>query len=188
MHNTSLPRTKIDCFTQDALTQIKDTLNNQTPSFTKRGGVGKDVRELSDFALQQIKDAVGSNGGGGGETKRIVSGWQVFEENDFDKINKKDGEELFEIDSYSGNAMFVFTTDENEPETNFGNVALIVNIQNNAISITNIGVIILTKSQSTENRNTDLVAPNTLIGIFENFVNFQSEPYLTIAITYTERM
>jgi len=64
MHNTSIPRTKIDCFTMDALEQIKATLNDQTPSFINRGGVGKDVRELSDFALQQIKDAVGNNGGG----------------------------------------------------------------------------------------------------------------------------
>ena len=64
MSNISIPRTKIDCFTMDALEQIKAVVNNQTPSFINRGGVGKDVRELSDFALQQIKDAVGSNSGG----------------------------------------------------------------------------------------------------------------------------
>lgn len=47
----------------DALEQIKAVVNNETPTFTNRGGVGKDVRELSDFALHQIKDAIGSNGG-----------------------------------------------------------------------------------------------------------------------------
>lgn len=59
-------RTKVDCFTQDALEQIKDVVKGNEPTYTNRGGVGKDVRYLSDFALWQIKNAVGEGGGQGG--------------------------------------------------------------------------------------------------------------------------
>ncbi len=73
-------RTKVDCFTQDALEQIKDVVKGNEPTYINRGGVGKDVRELSDFALQQIKDAVGSNGGGGTlEFEKVKSVWYFNE-------------------------------------------------------------------------------------------------------------
>jgi len=70
-NNPNLSRTRIDCFTQDALTQIKDTLNGDEVTFPNRGGLGTDVRYLSDFALEQIKNAVGNGGGGGQEVVDI---------------------------------------------------------------------------------------------------------------------
>ena len=69
-------RTKVDCFTQDALEQIKDVVNGNEPTYVSRGGVGKDVRYLSDFALWQIKNAVGEGEGGGNfDVARIKSIW-----------------------------------------------------------------------------------------------------------------
>lgn len=177
-------RTRIDCFTQDALTQIKDTLNGDEVTFPNRCGLGTDVRYLSDFALEQIRGAIG-NGGGGGETKRIVSGWRVVSETEFEKIDKKEGEELFVINSFAvSSEAFVFTTDENEPNDTFKNVALLVGLTSQSISTSTFGTTVAIQSQSNENDSTNLVTPTTVIAVFDN-IYMENPPYLEIEIRYT---
>lgn len=56
---TSMPRFKCDCFSSSALAQIRDVFNGDEPTYHNRGGVGYDIRELSDFALNQIRGAIG---------------------------------------------------------------------------------------------------------------------------------
>lgn len=56
---TSMPRFKCDCFSSSALAQIRDVFNGDEPNYHNRGGVGYDIRELSDFALNQIRGAIG---------------------------------------------------------------------------------------------------------------------------------
>lgn len=77
-NSPNLYRTRIDCFTQDALEQIKGTLNGDEVTFPNRGGLGTDVRYLSDFALEQIKSAVGNNGGTL-EFEKVKSVWYFNE-------------------------------------------------------------------------------------------------------------
>lgn len=82
-------RTRIDCFTQDALEQIKDIMEGKQPSFLERGGVGNDVRELSDFALWQIRNALG---GGSEEQRSVVSVWEaVFVQDNSVQYSKLEG-------------------------------------------------------------------------------------------------
>lgn len=82
-------RTKIDCFTQDALEQIKDIMEGKQPTFLERGGVGNDVRELSDFALWQISNALG---GGSEEQRSVVSVWEaVFVQDNSVQYSKLEG-------------------------------------------------------------------------------------------------
>lgn len=56
-------RNKIDCLTHQSLEQIRAIVNGEEPTYTDRGGVGEDVRNLSSFALEQIR-AILPNGGG----------------------------------------------------------------------------------------------------------------------------
>lgn len=82
-------RTRIDCFTQDALKQIKDIMEGNQPTFLERGGVGNDVRELSDFALWQIRNALG---GGSEEQRSVVSVWEaVFVQENSVQYSKLEG-------------------------------------------------------------------------------------------------
>lgn len=82
-------RTRIDCFTQDALEQIKDIMEGKQPTFLERGGVGNDVRELSDFALWQIRNALG---GGSEEQRSVVSVWEaVFTQDNTIQYSKLEG-------------------------------------------------------------------------------------------------
>lgn len=82
-------RTRIDCFTQDALEQIKDIMEGKQPTFHERGGVGNDVRELSDFALWQIRNALG---GGSEEQRSVVSVWEaVFVQDNSVQYSKLEG-------------------------------------------------------------------------------------------------
>jgi len=82
-------RTRIDCFTQDALEQIKDIMDGRQPTFLERGGVGNDVRELSDFALWQISNALG---GCSEERRSVVSVWEaVFHEDNTIQYSKLEG-------------------------------------------------------------------------------------------------
>lgn len=139
-----------------------------------------------DKAIIDLANEVAN--GGGGQTKRIVACWKVISENEFEEINKKD-EETFEINSFTNkNQMFLFTTDENEPNDTFENVVLSVNPQNPYnISIINLGVITAIQSESVKDENNNLVIPDTLIGVFDNSpFAMESQPYLTIDIKYTE--
>ena len=138
MRNTSIPRTKVDCFTMDALEQIKATLNNQTPNFTNRGGVGKDVRELSDFALQQIKDAVGTNGGGGGgDVVQIKKMWSM--------TGTEENPTFTEIEKYFANNKTYYSIDADEVD-----VAIATDDDNtpNIQTLTNVAMIVITATQS----------------------------------------
>ena len=179
MSNVSIPRTKIDCFTMDALEQIKATLNNETPTFTNRGGVGKDVRELSDFALQQIKDAIGSNGGGqGGDVVQIKKMWSMTgtEENPtFEEIEKffDNNKTYYRIDADEV-AFAIATDDDNTPNVQtMANVALMVIPSSQSVSyLKNIGI---------HNQGYKVNDARTIISLF-NVSLEEEEPFMQITI------
>lgn len=136
-----------------------------------------------DKAIIDLANEVAN--GGGGQTKRIVACWKAISGNEFEEINKKEGEENFQINSFTDKNSFFFTTDENEPNETFENVALIVNIQdNNNIMISNNGVITVIDSESDKDENDNLVTPYTEITAFDNL--HSPDPYLSIYIEYTE--
>ena len=64
-HEGRMARRVVDCFTTDALRQIQSAVNGDEYVNEYRGGMGSDIRYLSDFAVEQINNAVTVNGGGG---------------------------------------------------------------------------------------------------------------------------
>lgn len=108
-------RTKIDCFTHEALEQIKDVVNGNEPSFTDRGGVGKDVRYLSDFALWQIGNAVG-NGGGGEDRREIVTVWYGSTQSMAERLTptEEDGKTVYTCTFDATHTLFVVCSDDND--------------------------------------------------------------------------
>lgn len=133
-----------------------------------------------DKAIIDLANEVAN--GGGGQTKRIVAGWKEISENEFEKIDKKEGEEKFEINTFTNlnKTLTLFTTDENEPNPTFENVALIVNTEGHFITTINIRAITKINSSSTMDED-NLVVPNTVIDVFDAF-DMQSTPYLSISI------
>lgn len=135
-----------------------------------------------DKAIIDLANEVAN--GGGGQTKRIVACWKEISENEFEEIDKEeeDGEETFNIDSFTDiNKRFLFTTDTNEPNGQFENVALVVIPQNpNNISIKNLRAITEIYSRSDTDIDNNSVIPYTEIIVFDDTMS--EEVYLSIVI------
>lgn len=175
--NTTIPRTMIDCFTQDALTQIKDTLNGDEVTFPNRGGLGTDVRYLSDFALEQIKSAVGNDGGGGG-AKRIVSCWSSDLHGGWSKMTPT--ENFLDLKHTIGHrAQYAFTSGNESPEVAPNDILLYISVnESNEITITSAEINISTTCDSANSGGTS-ITPYTEISIVENV---GETPYLSMEI------
>lgn len=175
-------RTKVDCFTQDALEQIKGVVNGNEPTYVNRGGVGKDVRYLSDFALWQIKNAVGTNGGGqGGDVVEIKKMWSLSgdEQNPtFTEIEKTESQFgiYYQITHGVSDIAYIATDDNNTPNIQtMANVVLYCTPSIYSVAyLKNIGA----HQQYWNNEGSGGIGVNI-------FNSFDKPPYMEIQIDYT---